>query len=157
MKVRIVSVVLVLVVIVAVPAVAQAGATSSFRSALAQRINHYRAIHGRGPLQVKVHLHQAAQAHSADMASHHMLSHYASTGASWITRIRYWGYRGTYIGENLAVSGVSARTVMRMWRASSEHRANLLCGHYRSIGLGASLGTWSGHTAVYVTADFGGS
>ena len=45
---------------------------------------------------------------------------------------------------------------MRMWRASSEHRANLLGGHYRSVGLGVARGTWGGRAGVYVTADFGG-
>ncbi|HYX87621.1 MAG TPA: CAP domain-containing protein [Gaiellales bacterium] len=156
MKLRIVTVLVLFVVVAAVPATVHAG-TKAFRHALAHRINHYRATHGLGPLHVKVHLHESAQAHSADMARHHMLSHSASTGASWITRIRYWGYRGTYIGEDLAVSGLSARAVMRMWRASSEHRANLLSARYRAVGLGAKMGSWSGRAAVYVTADFGGS
>ena len=45
---------------------------------------------------------------------------------------------------------------MRMWRASSEHNANLLSGHYRSVGLGVARGSWGGSAGVYVTADFGG-
>ena len=157
MKVRIAGVVLVaLALAVAVPAVAHAGPLKQFRHALAQRINHYRAMHGRHSLQVKIHLRQAAQAHSGDMAKHHMLSHSASTGASWITRIRYWGYRGTYIGEDLAAGSMTAKGVMRMWRASPEHNANLLSGHYRSVGLGVARGSWGGSAGVYVTADFGG-
>jgi uncharacterized protein YkwD len=157
MKVRIAGVVLVVLALaVAVPAVAHAGSLKEFRHALAERINHYRAMHGRHSLRVKLHLKQAAQAHSGDMATHHMLSHSASTGASWITRIRWWGYRGTYIGEDLAAGSMTPKGVMRMWRASSEHRANLLGGHYRSIGLGVARGTWGGRAGVYVTADFGG-
>jgi uncharacterized protein YkwD len=157
MKVRIAGVVLVVLALaVAVPAVAHAGSLKHFRSALAERINHYRAVHGRGPLRIKIHLAQAAQAHSGDMAKHHMLSHSASTGASWITRIRYWGYRGTYIGEDLAVGSMTSKSCMRMWRASSAHRANLLGGQYGSVGLGVARGTWGGRAGVYVTADFGG-
>jgi len=157
MKVRIGVVVLVVAALaVTAPVVAQAGSLKHFRHALTERINHYRAVHGRHSLRVKIHLKQAAQAHSGDMATHHMLSHSASTGVSWITRIRWWGYRGTYIGEDLAVGSVTPKRVMRMWRASSEHRANLLGGRYRSVGLGVARGTWGGRAGVYVTADFGG-
>jgi uncharacterized protein YkwD len=156
MKVRIAGVVLVVLALaVATPAVTHAGALKQFRAALAYRINHYRAMHGRHSLRITLHLRQAAQAHSGDMASHQMLSHSASTGASWITRIRYWGFRGTYIGEDLAAGSLTAKSVMRMWRASPAHNANLLGGHYRKVGLGVARGTWGGRAGVYVTADFG--
>ena len=85
-----------------------------------------------------------------------MLSHSASSGASWIARIRWWGYRGTYIGEDLAAGSMTARGVMRMWRASPAHNANLLSGHYRAVGLGVSRGTYGGRAGFYVTVDFGG-
>ena len=91
------------------------------------------------------------------MAKHHMLSHSASTGASWITRIRYWRYcPALYTGEDLAAGSRRPKGVMRMWRASPEHNANLLSGHYRSVGLGVARGSWGGSAGVYVTADFGG-
>ena len=156
MKVRIAGVVLVSVLLVmATPAVSNAGTLKHFRAALAHRINHYRAVHGKHSLRITLHLRQAAQSHSGDMAAHHMLSHSASSGASWITRIRYWGFRGTYIGEDLAAGSLTARSVMRMWRASPPHNANLLGGHYRKVGLGVARGTWGGRAGVYVTADFG--
>ena len=157
MRVRIAGVVLVVLALaVAAPAVAHAGPLSHFRSALMHRINHYRAVHGRHSLRVKIHLANAAQAHSSDMAKHHMLSHSASTGASWIARIRWWGDRGNYIGEDLAAGGMNARGVMRMWRASPAHNANLLSGRYRAVGLGVARGTWGGRAGLYVTVDFGG-
>jgi uncharacterized protein YkwD len=158
MRVRIAGVVLVVLALaVAAPAVAHAGSLSHFRSALMHRINHYRSVHGRHSLRIKIHLSNAAQAHSGDMAKHHMLSHSASSGVSWITRIRYWGYRGTYIGEDLAVGDMTAKGFMRMWRASPPHRANLLSGHFRAVGLGVARGTWGGRAGLYVTADFGGN
>jgi uncharacterized protein YkwD len=157
MRVRIAGVVLVsLALVVAVPAAAHAGTLRHFKAALIHRINHYRAVHGRHSLRIKIHLAEAAQAHSGDMAKHHMLSHSASSGASWITRIRWWGYRGSYIGEDLAAGGMNARGVMRMWRASPPHNANLLSGHFRAVGLGVSRGTWGGRAGLYVTVDFGG-
>ena len=157
MRVRIAGVVLVVLALAVVaPAIAHAGTLKHFKAALVQRINHYRAVHGRHSLRIKIHLADAAQAHSGDMAKHHMLSHSASTGASWIARIRWWGYRGTYIGEDLAAGSMNARGVMRMWRASPAHNANLLGGHYRAVGLGVARGTYGGRAGFYVTVDFGG-
>ena len=46
--------------------------------------------------------------------------------------------------------------MLRSWIASAPHRANLLGGHYRWIGIGISRGIWSGNAAYYVTNDFGG-
>jgi uncharacterized protein YkwD len=90
------------------------------------------------------------------MAQHHMLSHTSSSGVSWITRIRYYGFRGSWIGENLGVGLVKPYTMLQMWLASPPHRANLLSPHFRSAGIGVVMGTWAGHLAIYVTNDFGG-
>ena len=158
MKVRIAGVVLVVLALaVAVPAVAHAGLLKHFRQALAQRINHYRATHGRHSLRIKIHLREAAQAHSGDMAKYHTLSHSASTGVSWITRIRWWGYRGTYIGEDLAVGSVTAEgrdaDVARVAGAQRQPaRWALPVGRPRR-----GPGHVVGRAGVYVTADFGGN
>ena len=60
------------------------------------------------------------------------------------------------MGENLAVGLWTPRQVLRAWINSSEHRANLLNGHFRVIGIGVAKGTWAGRAAYYITADFGG-
>jgi uncharacterized protein YkwD len=156
-KLRLAAVLVALIAALAVPAVARATFASTFRHALLARINNYRAAYGRRPLVLNLSLRDSAIAHSSDMARHTMLSHTASTGCTWIQRIRYWGYRGTYIGENLAAGTFTPLGVMHAWRASPDHRANLLGLRYRVIGLGVARGTWGGHAAVYVTVDFGGS
>jgi uncharacterized protein YkwD len=139
-----------------VPATAGAfTSVAAFRANLQKRINHYRAEYGRGPLHLNLKLQTAAQAHSNDMALHHNFSHSSSSGRNWVERIRYWGYRGGWIGENLAVGNITARSVMGMWKASAPHRANLLAGHFRACGIGAHKGTYGGRAAVYVTTDFG--
>jgi uncharacterized protein YkwD len=157
-KFRGVGVVLVLVCALALPATAGAfTSVPAFRSALQRRINHFRAEYHLRPIHLNLRLEHSAQAHSADMASHHDFSHSGSSGVSWIARIRYWGYHGDWIGENLAVGGnVTARTVMAMWKASPPHRANLLRSAFAAVGIGASPGTYSGRAAVYITSDFGG-
>ena len=76
----------------------------------------------------------------------------SSNGTSWATRIRYYGYRGGWIGENLAVGNVTARTVMAMWKASPPHRANLLNCAAKSVGVGA---VYAANGTPYYTQDFG--
>jgi len=148
---------LVLVLALALPATAGAfTSVPAFRASLQRRINNFRAEYGRGPIHLNLHLQTSAQAHSNDMALHHNFSHSSSGGKNWIARIRYWGYRGSWIGENLAVGNVTARTVMAMWKASPPHRANLLNGHFAAVGIGAHAGKYAGRTAYYVTSDFGG-
>jgi uncharacterized protein YkwD len=156
LRFRVAGVLLVLVLALAVPATAGAfTSVPAFRASLQRRINHFRAEYGRGPLRLNLKLERSAQAHSTDMARHHDFSHSGSAGASWIARIRYWGFHGSWIGENLAVGNITARTVMGMWKASPPHRANLLNGHFGVVGLGAAPGTYSGRAAIYVTSDFG--
>jgi len=44
-----------------------------------------------------------------------------------------------------------------MWMASPEHRANLLRPGYRTVGVGATRGTFQGYAhALVVTTDFAG-
>ena len=90
------------------------------------------------------------------MANHQMLSHSSSSGTDWLTRIRSYGFTGSWVSENLAVGDWSARHTLRAWKASPPHNRNLLGGHYRVIGIGVVKGVWAGHTAYYITADFGG-
>ncbi len=127
-----------------------------YRHALLHRINHYRHEHGLHRLIFGRRLDRAATAHSVNMADHHMLSHSSSSGTNWLTRLRAYGFRGAWASENLAVGLWTPRHVMRAWRASPDHNANLLNGHYTAVGIGVVRGIWSGHTAYYVTADFGG-
>lgn len=157
MKVRVAGLTLVFVLALVIPTTASAfTSVPAFRSALQRRINHFRAEYGRAPIHLNLRLEHSAQAHSNDMAIHHDFSHASSNGTSWAARIRYYGYRGGWIGENLAVGNVTARTVMAMWKASPPHRANLLNGHFRGVGIGAHSGKYAGRAAYYITSDFGG-
>ena len=157
MKFRVAGLTLVCGLALLIPTTASAfTSVPAFRSALQRRINHFRAEYGRAPIHLNLRLEHSAQAHSHDMAIHHDFSHASSNGTSWAARIRYYGYRGGWIGENLAVGNVTARTVMAMWKASPPHRANLLNGHFRGVGIGAHSGKYAGRAAYYITSDFGG-
>ena len=141
----------------ALPQAASAFDALAWRTALHKQINHYRANHGLAKLRWNTDLQQAATAHSADMARYHTLSHTSlSTGSSWLSRIRWYGYMGDWVGENLAMGQWTPRQTLRAWIRSDAHRANLLNRHYRVTGIGVVKGSYSGHWTLYITADFGG-
>jgi uncharacterized protein YkwD len=129
---------------------------AKYRETLISQINYYRTHHGLPALVWNDDLQRAASAHTENMAQHHMLSHTSASGVSWSTRIRWYGFGGSWIGENLGVGLVKPYRMLQWWIASPPHRANLLCSHFRSAGIGVVMGTWGGRLAVYVTNDFGG-
>jgi uncharacterized protein YkwD len=74
-------------------------------------------------------------------------------------RLRAAGYR-TFVtaGENLAWAAgelATARGIVQGWLDSPPHRANLLRGAYREIGVGVALRTPDGSDGMTVTALFG--
>lgn len=135
----------------ATPTTAQAFSSTLYRHELLHKINHYRHEHGDPRLRWGYHLQRAARAHSIWMAANHTMEH-----GDWLTRLRSFGFTGSWAGENLAYGLWSPRTVFRAWRASPDHNANLLSPHYRRIGIGVVRGTYGSYPTNYVTADFGG-
>ncbi len=72
----------------------------------------------------------------------------------FVQRLRRFGVRARYLGENLAYGtgpGFSAAVVVRMWLASPPHRATLLDRGFRRVGVGLA-----GRATRLVTADFAG-
>jgi uncharacterized protein YkwD len=71
----------------------------------------------------------------------------------FVQRLRRFGVRAPYIGENLASGSrpLSAAAIVRMWIESPPHRQNLLDRGFRRIGVGLA----GGNTRL-VTADFAG-
>ena len=110
---------------------------------LLEKVNTYRAKNGLRKLSTKTPLQTAATKHAVNMAKHGYFSHDWSSGAPYGTWIRsYWpgsGYGSWSAGENLywAAPDASSSSVMRAWRNSSGHNANLLRSSWRNIGLGA--------------------
>ena len=69
----------------------------------------------------------------------------------------YTGYGNA--GENIAYGSGSYSTVGRImdgWMNSPGHRANILNGEFRKIGIGVRMGNFQGTGYVFMyTADFG--
>jgi uncharacterized protein YkwD len=116
--------------------------------AIIRVINTVRATHGVPPLRFGRALSRAARSHSRDMARRGYFDH-----GPFVQRLRRFGVRAPYVGENLA-SGtrpLSAAGIVQMWIASPPHRQNLLDRGFRRIGIGIA----GGDTRL-VTADFAG-
>jgi uncharacterized protein YkwD len=71
----------------------------------------------------------------------------------FVQRLRRFGVRAGYVGENLAsvTRPLSAAAVVQMWIASPPHRQNLLDRGFRRVGIGVA-----GSNTRLVTADFAG-
>jgi uncharacterized protein YkwD len=116
--------------------------------AIVRVMNSVRATNGVPPLRIGRALSRAARAHSVDMARKGYFDH-----GPFVQRLRRFGVRAPYIGENLASGSrpLSAAAIVRMWIESPPHRQNLLDRGFRRIGVGLA----GGNTRL-VTADFAG-
>ena len=146
---------------------AQAGQVSQRKLARATvcLLNNQRRARGLRPLKMSKRLGGAARGHSAEMAQSNYFSHDSRSGASFLDRIRRAGYlrraRRWSVGENIAWGTGSLstpRSIVRAWMRSPGHRANILQGSFRHIGIGLSFGApvrAAGPVAATYTTDFG--
>ena len=118
--------------------------------------NQARARHGLRPLARHLVLQSAAQGHS-DFMARHAYSHTGVRGTSPHDRIKDLGYSGTMTAENI-YKYPSRRDGKRLakglvdgWMKSPGHRANILNGKLKYIGVGvAQSGDY-----VYATQNLG--
>ena len=119
-----------------------AGSTSGggLASAIVDLTNAERSNASVATLRVSAQLMQAAQLQADQMARLQRMEHEIS-GAQYpkpADRLAAVGYRwGTY-GENIAMGQTTAAAVMDSWMHSSGHRANILNGAFREIGVGVA-------------------
>ncbi|MEU6272963.1 CAP domain-containing protein [Streptomyces populi] len=112
-------------------------------------VNSERAKAGCSPVALNAKLSQAAQAHSADMASHNTMSHTGSDGSDPGQRITRAGYLWSTYGENVAYGYSTPEQVMAGWMASAGHKRNILDCGFKEIGVGVA------QPGNYWTQDFG--
>ena len=148
-----------LAVALALPAGAAAGPArlDKREKAMVRGINAQRARYGLAPVRANRRLGRAADYHSWEMLDANYFDHSSRNGESFDRRVRrYANHRA--LGETLAMVGGcrrgSARQVVRMWMNSPGHRAILLSGKFRRIGLAKRTGRLGATRACVVTADF---
>jgi hypothetical protein len=109
---------------------------------------------GDGALTENALLTLSAQNKANDMAAKGYFAHTSPDGKEpwgWISEA---GYTYRIAGENLAVRFDNSAEVMSAWMASPTHRANILKGTYKEIGIGVAQGTYQGMPATFVVQHF---
>ncbi|MBB5116728.1 hypothetical protein AF335_29750 [Streptomyces eurocidicus] len=114
-------------------------------------VNDERARAGLKPLVASDRLSALAQSFSDDMARRGFFSHTDPDGKTPWDRAARRGI-GNLGGENIARGHPDARAVMEAWMRSTGHRANILNGAYRTLGIGVNLTSANG---PWWTQDFG--
>jgi uncharacterized protein YkwD len=139
------------------------------RSATLCLLNRERSNAGLAPLREQGSLRSAAKSYSRTMVRQGFFAHVSPGGSTMVTRIKRTSYldgaRGWSLGENIAWgtgSRSTAAQTVNAWMHSSGHRANILNGSFREIGIGISLGApvaaaaaSGGGIAATYTTDFG--
>lgn len=117
--------------------------------------NTDRAAHHLPPVTEDAALDKAAQAKAADMLANQYFAHTSPQGITpW-----YWalqsGYIYMYAAENLAMDFSDAESVETAWMNSPTHRANILGGKYKNIGIGIAQGSYQGRPVTFIVEEFG--
>jgi uncharacterized protein YkwD len=84
----------------------------------------------------------AADIHVKDMYERQYFDHISPDGTSPIQRAQRAGYKGTYIGENIAKGYSSVSTVMEGWKNSESHCKAMMDGLYRQMGAATTHNYW---------------
>ena len=141
-------------------------ALSSLESGVLTELNGIRAQHGLKPVQLSARLTASAAQHSKEMGVDGYFEHTSHDGTAFWKRIGHWygatGYGYWSVGENLLWSSpdVDPAGALKLWMNSPEHRANILNGSWREIGISAmhfdaAPGAYKGLEVTIITTDFG--
>lgn len=116
-------------------------------------VNRDRAAQGVGALAGDGRLHDAAVAHSQDMAANNFFSHTGSGGTNAGDRIAAEDYAATAWGENIAAGYLTAESVVTAWLNSPGHRDNMRNGLFTDAGIGYIDAGANADFATYWTLD----
>jgi uncharacterized protein YkwD len=127
-------------------------------------LNRQRRSHGLRRLRSRGGLRSAATSFSSQMVQQNFFNHVGPDGRTLADRVKATSYlHGVWprfgLAENIGYgSGPlgTPRAMVSAWMRSAEHRANILDGRYRDIGLGIVPGIpGNGGAGATYTTDFG--
>lgn len=122
---------------------------------LIELTNQERVAQGLEPLVVNAKLVDAATKKATDMINQGYFSHTSPSGLSpwyWFTKA---GYKYSAAGENLARGFKESEYVNQAWMNSPTHRANILNGNYKDIGVAVVTGIIDGKETTIAVQLFG--
>jgi serralysin len=128
-------------------------------------VNAERKKAGAQPLTFDSDLNQSADGHNAWMIAEDTFSHTGSGGSAPTARMKAAGYAFTgswASGENIAWASLrgpggltdEVRLLHTNLMNSPDHRANLLNGNFREVGIGVATGEFQGWQAAFATQNF---
>jgi uncharacterized protein YkwD len=138
---------------------AHSAASNAQRTTL-RLLNVERSKHGLRRLHLKKTLTTSARRYSRDMVRRNFFAHISPSGSTPAQRIRKTGYlrgaRAWHTAENIAWgvgANASPEAIVRAWMNSPGHRANILDGDFRHIGIGIAAGApgYPTNAATYTT------
>lgn len=133
----------------------QAMASSITPTNIIQLTNNERSAAGLNVLSQNAKLAAAAQAKANNMFELQYWDHFGPTGETPWMFISQAGYTYVYAGENLAKGFRTAEGVHEAWMASPTHKANIMSGNYKDIGVAVVEGTLLGKETILVVQMFG--
>jgi len=116
--------------------------------------NQERLGYGLNTLSTNAQLSAAALAKANDMFEKQYWDHFGPNGESPWQFIRAAGYNYVYAGENLAKGFRTAEGVHEAWMASPTHKANIVSGNYKDIGVAVVEGELLGKQTTLVVQLF---
>ncbi len=127
--------------------------TSEQAEAVLKLVNQERTKQGLQALTLDKKLNNVAQLKAEDMRNKNYFDHNSPTYGSPFDLMRSQGVDYRTAGENIAAGQTSAQKVMTDWMNSSGHRANILNGNYKKLGVGYCTG---GSYGTYWVQEFTG-
>lgn len=100
-------------------------------------------------------LNRAAQLKVDDMVKNNYFAHTSPSGKTAAQFRVEGGYNGYLTGENLAVLFKTASEIVAAWMNSPTHKANILQGGYKDIGVATALTIYKGERTFFVAMEFG--
>lgn len=128
---------------VSIPPTANIRVDPQAETAMLQLVNQERTSRGLPALRMDATLRAVARAHSADMFQRGYFSHIGPDGETPFDRMREGGVRFATAGENLAMAP-TVRIAHRGLMESPGHRANILRGSFRRVGIGVYSNPYRG-------------
>jgi uncharacterized protein YkwD len=135
-------------------------AGAQYSEAVRCLLNAQRAQAGLAPLGPDRRLARAARRFSQAMVRQRFFAHVSPQGSTVDQRVRAAGYSDRTVGETIGWGSGTLATpaaIVQGWMNSPPHRAIIMDGRYRDVGLGIAAGSPAGTgDATTVTANFGG-
>lgn len=109
---------------------------------------------GLPALAVSSKLDLSSQYKADDMAQKNYFAHVREEKslASWLKDANY---KYQVAGENLAVGFSSAEEIVKAWKNSPTHYANLIDPEFKDLGVGLSGGIYNGRATIFVAQHLG--